>query len=176
MAFDERGAKSFAAPWGTVLKLSTGLSVAILAAVFVIFLRAGIPATPVGPLVFVILGIVMAVTPLFAVTGYDVTPTQLNIRRLGWSHQRDLKDLERAFVDREAMRGSLRLFGNGGFFSFSGIFWSRKLGRYRAFVTDSAQTVVLKFRDRCIVISPEDPEAFVRALPPHVHKSEKGGS
>jgi len=60
------------------------------------------------------------------------------------------------------LRGSIRLFGNGGFFSFTGVFQSRKLGRYRAFVTDPARCVILRFTGRVVVVSPADPEAFIR--------------
>ncbi len=63
-----------------------------------------------------------------------------------------------------AMAGSLRIAGNGGLFSFTGWFWSRRLGRYRAFVTDPARSVVLKFSDRTVVVSPDVPEEFVAAL------------
>lgn len=34
----------------------------------------------------------------------------------------------------EAIRGSVRTWGNGGFFSFTGLFWNRELGNYRAFM------------------------------------------
>ncbi|MBD3376570.1 hypothetical protein GF406_16155, partial [candidate division KSB1 bacterium] len=35
---------------------------------------------------------------------------------------------------------------------------------YRAFVTDMNKTIVLKFPDRTVVVSPESPEAFVRDI------------
>ncbi len=46
------------------------------------------------------------------------------------------------------MRGSLRLFGNGGMFSITGLYRNRALGNYRAFVTDLKKTVVLRFMKR----------------------------
>jgi hypothetical protein len=58
------------------------------------------------------------------------------------------------------------LFGNGGLFSFTGVFRSPKLGRYRAYVTDPARTVILRFAERIAVVSPEDPDAFVRDVSP----------
>ncbi len=70
-------------------------------------------------------------------------------------------------LDPDALRGSIRLFGNGGMFSFTGLFRSPKLGRYRAYVTDPARTVTLRFADRVVVVSPSDPAAFVRDLTPH---------
>jgi len=61
------------------------------------------------------------------------------------------------------MRWGIRC-GNGGFFSFTGLFYNRKLGFHRAFVTDHIRTVVLRFPHRTVVVSPADPEAFVRDL------------
>ena len=58
----------------------------------------------------------------------------------------------------------LRLFGNGGLFSYHGWFWNRRLGRYRLYATDPERAVVLRFARRTIVVSPGEPAAFVRAL------------
>jgi hypothetical protein len=49
-------------------------------------------------------------------------------------------------------------------FSFSGLYWNRNLGHYRAFVTDLNHTVVLRFVTRTLVVSPDRPEEFVREL------------
>jgi hypothetical protein len=61
------------------------------------------------------------------------------------------------------MTGAIRTCGNGGLFSFTGWYWSRELRGHRAFVTDFNRTVVLRFKSRTIVVSPDDPEAFVKA-------------
>jgi hypothetical protein len=58
------------------------------------------------------------------------------------------------------MRWSIRTFGNGGFFSFSGFYRNKLLGAYRAFVTDRHQTVVLRYGGRTVVVSPSSPEEF----------------
>jgi hypothetical protein len=63
-----------------------------------------------------------------------------------------------------AMRRSLRSFGNGGLFCFAGLFRNKQLGPYRAFATNPAPTVVLRFARHVIVITPENPEEFVGAL------------
>jgi len=56
------------------------------------------------------------------------------------------------------------MLGNGGLFSFSGLFYSRRLGRYRLFATDPKRLVVMIMPRRTVVISPADPEAFLRAI------------
>ncbi len=67
-------------------------------------------------------------------------------------------------VEPDALRGSLRIFGNGGGFSFSGFYYSKRLGSFRAFVTDRRRTVVLRYANRRVVLSPATPEDFVQDL------------
>jgi hypothetical protein len=80
---------------------------------------------------------------------------------LFWATPLSLAGLQSASYEPRAMRWSLRTFGNGGFFSFSGFYRNRRLGAYRAFVTDLKRTVVLRFLTRTIVVSPAAPEQFV---------------
>ena len=101
---------------------------------------------------------------LFTVRGYLVTEKTLFVRRLFWYTAISLDGLRSAQADPDAMRASVRTFGNGGAFSFSGYYWSRRLGVYRAYVTDLKQCVVLRFEKKTVVLSPEDPEDFARAL------------
>lgn len=100
----------------------------------------------------------------FLVRGYRIESRSLCIRRLGWWTRLDLRGLKSAEADPGAMKASIRLFGNGGLFSFTGWYWNRRLGRYRAFITDPARSVVLRFEDRTVVVSPDSPDDFVRSL------------
>ncbi|MGD9599211.1 MAG: PH domain-containing protein [Steroidobacteraceae bacterium] len=59
------------------------------------------------------------------------------------------------------MRGSVRLFGNGGLFAITGWFWNRRLGRYRAFATDPDRAVLLEFARGKVLVTPHDPQAFI---------------
>jgi hypothetical protein len=72
-------------------------------------------------------------------------------------------------VDRcsliEARLGmGIRLCGNGGVFGGSGIFWNRRYGVFRAYVTRSqpSELVLVETNTRKIIISPEDPAGFIR--------------
>jgi hypothetical protein len=111
--------------------------------------------------------LIVIAAAFFTVRGYVVTPDEICVQRLLWSTRFARARLQSAAVDPEALRGSIRLFGNGGLFSFTGLFRSKRLGRYRAFITDPARTVVLRFTDRVVVVSPADPEAFVRDVSSH---------
>jgi hypothetical protein len=117
-------------------------------------------------------GWLLAVVPLltfllsaaFMVRGYVVTGGFLCIKRLGWVTRLDLSRLTSATVDPNAVERSVRIFGNGGFFSFTGWFRNKKLGSYRAYATDTKKTVVLRFADQTVVITPDDPERFASEI------------
>ncbi|MEO6846131.1 MAG: PH domain-containing protein [Chthoniobacterales bacterium] len=100
----------------------------------------------------------------FMIRGYSIGNGELRIHRLLWDTVISLQTLRSAKYDPNIMRSSYRLFGNGGAFSFTGIYRNSTLGNYRAFVTDLRKTVALHFPKRTIVISPGDPEDFVRTI------------
>lgn len=60
---------------------------------------------------------------------------------------------------------TLRLWGNGGVFAGTGIYWNRAWGVFRAYVTAGAAAdfVMVQTQDKKLLISPEDPAAFVEA-------------
>jgi PH (Pleckstrin Homology) domain-containing protein len=72
--------------------------------------------------------------------------------------------LRSAQFEPDAMRQSIRTFGSGGLFSFTGCYRNKALGAYRAFVTDPHRTVVLHFPTRTVVVSPSAPEEFVHDI------------
>jgi DNA-binding XRE family transcriptional regulator len=100
----------------------------------------------------------------FSVSGFSVRNGQLLVHRLGWATKFNLTQLSGFEVNAHAMMGSVRLFGNGGIFCFTGYYRNGVIGRFRAYVTDPAKSTVLEFGTHKIVISPDDPEAFVETL------------
>jgi hypothetical protein len=108
-----------------------------------------------GPVVLV------ALTLPFMVLGYSLTRTSIEIERLGWVTSLPIATLAKVEGDAEAMQRSLRLFGNGGLFAITGLYWSRRLGRYRAFATDPSRAVVLRYPRRTVVLTPDDPQRFI---------------
>jgi Bacterial PH domain len=101
---------------------------------------------------------------LFTIRGYSLSSDSILVHRLLWSTELPRAGLESAEVDLEAMRGSLRTFGNGGAFSFTGFYYNKRLGSYRAYVTDPHRIVVLRYANRRAVLSPATPEDFVHDL------------
>ena len=155
----------FKAPWGTSLKVLTGLSSAILAVIITI----GIFLGPHGNLIWITGMIVIPlsmffIASLFTIRGYLLTLDALLIQRLFWNSRVELSGLQSAKVDTEAMQQSTRIFGNGGLFCFAGKFDNNRLGTYRAFATDPKNSVVLRFTDRKVVVTPESPDAFAAEI------------
>jgi hypothetical protein len=103
-------------------------------------------------------------TALFTIRGYRLEGRQLLVDRLLWSTRVPLDGLDAAEIVPDAMRRSVRLFGNGGLFAFAGWFRNRRLGTYRAFATDPSRSVVLRFPNRRVVVTPDDPQGFAEAL------------
>jgi hypothetical protein len=101
---------------------------------------------------------------LFTVRGYSISNDALLIHRLLWKTRISLSGLQSVKFDPEGTHGSIRTFGNGGFFSFTGYFRNKELGSYRAFMTDRRRAVVLRFPASVIVISPDPPEDFVNTI------------
>ncbi|BET65292.1 hypothetical protein ASA1KI_02100 [Opitutales bacterium ASA1] len=95
------------------------------------------------------------------IENYRVADGRLVVKRAWHSPDFALEGLAEIRVASDALRGALRTFGNGGLGAISGWFWSRSLGRFRAYVTDAARTVVMRWPDRTVVVSPERPHEFV---------------
>jgi DNA-binding transcriptional regulator of glucitol operon len=106
---------------------------------------------------------------LFTIRGYTVTSDAVLVHRLFWATLLPLAGLQSAQFEPGAMRWSIRTFGNGGLFSFSGFFRNKALGAYRAFVTDPQRTVVLRYSTRTVVVSPEKPEEFAENVTVSTH-------
>lgn len=152
--------KTYKAHWGTPL-IVVSLLVTILFAdlVYKVLLIEGRPLFGLALLAFLIS------CALFTIRGYTVTPDAILIQRLFWATRLPLAGLQSAVFEPRAMRWSIRC-GNGGAFSITGFYWSKRLGLYRAFVTDLRRTVVLRFARRTIVVSPSSPEEFVQEFGP----------
>jgi hypothetical protein len=155
----------FSAPWSRGLLATSLAATALFFGVAAFgYLQPGLPAWARWTLTTLPL-LTLVGAALWTVRGYVLEPGVLRVRRLLWDTCLPLDGLESARWDPEATRGSLRLFGNGGLYSYHGWFWNRRLGRYRLYATDPKRAVVLRFARRTIVVSPGEPADFVRALP-----------
>ena len=158
--------KHYEAPWSTTLIVMSVLTTVVCLVACVgawLVLATRHPPGVLGCVVFLPLVILFGAA-LFTIRGYSVSSDSILVHRLLWSTVLPRTGLESAEVDLEAMRGSLRTFGNGGAFSFTGFYYNKRLGSYRAYVTDPHRTVVLRYANRRAVLSPAAPEDFVDDL------------
>lgn len=154
----------FHAPVSVALRLVSGIVVVLMLSLM--GFGFSVPNVPVWtrfimvllPPLFILGGM------LFMVRGYTVEPGLLLVQRWLWRTPIDLRGLRAVEVDPDAFRRTIRLCGNGGFFSFTGWFWNSRLRRFRAFATDPRQSVILTFDDRRVVVTPEQPDTFARLL------------
>ena len=84
----------------------------------------------------------------FVIRGYAVTAEGILVRRLWWNTVLPRADIRSVEVMPRVMSKSIRTCGNGGMFSFTGFYWNKQLGTYRAYVTDLNRTVVVRMRKR----------------------------
>jgi hypothetical protein len=161
----------FAAPVGRRVRLVTIITVVIIGGgvlAGIVFTLASFPAA--WPLNHVLIGALVAVaaTGLVAwfsqISRYRLTRDELLVVRRNRETPFPLERLAEATVDPDAMRWSIKINGNDGLGAITGSYWNRRLGRYRALVTDRRRAVVLRWPDRCLVVSPDRPDEFVRAV------------
>jgi hypothetical protein len=153
--------KRYKAPWSRSLVVISSLVTALLVGVtlFVIWTSSGMLRWMALPPVAIVFG-----SALFTIRGYTVTSDWILVHRLIWTTRLPIAGLQSAHFEPEATRRSIKTMGNGGLFSFTGFFYNKALGPYRAFVTDQHRTVVLRFSRRTVVVSPGEPEEFVQDL------------
>jgi len=155
----------FDAPWCGAVWITSAVAVTALAVPSLVSLCGSVPLPHLVRLILTwapIGGI--AVAGAFAVRGYGLTAHEIRILRPGWTTALPLSGLESITADPQAMRGSIRTFGNGGLFSISGWYRNERLGRYRAFGTDPSRAVVLRYAQHTVVVTPREPGRFVAAV------------
>jgi hypothetical protein len=154
----------FRAPWSrSLLVVSTLGTIVLLGAGVLGWTQANLP--PLARLAMVLgPGLVLVLTALWTIRGYQLSAGVLRVQRLFWATRLPLAGLVSAEADATATRGSFRLWGNGGLFSLSGLFWNRRLGRYRLLATDPRRAVVLTFARGVVIVTPDAPEVFVATV------------
>lgn len=157
----------FSAPWGRLLKIVSTLSTALVCGVF--WLAA--PTSSINESLLFQLFLIsipfflLGSAALFIILRYEISPENIEIVRVVGRVKYPLASIESVEFQPKVTEMSLRTFGNGGMYSISGFFRNTHLGSYRAYVTNSANCVVLRRKQAGpIVISPGEPIEFVEQV------------
>jgi len=157
----------FSAPWSVSSKFITLLLslVCLSVPIFIYVLsKNGTPFSPAVELLAVLGPFFVVGSGLFSVLGYSISERKLIIHRPFWKTSFKLDGLEEATLRGEDFRVGVRLFGSGGFWGWTGWFWNREFGRYRFLGTRLEKVVVLRWKERTLVISPEDGAGLIEAV------------
>jgi hypothetical protein len=147
---------SFAASYDrTTTIISTVVSLGLLAVIFSVrnLLLAGLS-------IFVIL-LCFAYSP----RGYLLAERSILVRRLAGTARIPLEHVREARrATPDDFGGTIRLGGSGGLFGYYGLFSTSKLGRSTWYVTNKSNSVVIITAAKTVLLSPDDPDAFLATL------------
>jgi hypothetical protein len=146
------------APMSPAIKVITGLVLVMTA----VLLTAAVKTCGLW-LGGAVLAMVTLFCYLYAPIAYDLTGDQLTVQfRVS---QKVFNAVNRCSILTARPPRGLRLWGNGGLFAATGIFWNKEYGVYRAYVTSARYQdyVLVETPAQKILISPENPAEFVQA-------------
>ncbi len=158
----------FEAPWSFSLKVITVFSVLLFLVPPIVICYATIEETAIslmsaGYLAATLLFLYWIVRTQLIVE-YAIISRSLLIKHLGKDIVISLNGLLSVEADPMAMRGTY-VMTNGGLFVFSGKkFKNKRLGTYEAYATDKTKSVVLRFKDRVLVVTPSNSVGFVKRV------------
>lgn len=155
----------FAAPWSTSLKvISISASVFLIGATWLVPLPATTSSIIWGVVRFLPVLILVGCAP-FTIRGYEIAEGCLWVQRLVWKTRIPLQSLTTAEWRPGSFGFAWRTCGNGGLYSFTGWYYQKSLGAFRALATRTTDGVILTFSDRKpIVVTPDDPARFVETV------------
>jgi PH (Pleckstrin Homology) domain-containing protein len=144
----------------------TALAGALVGFVFVSVLatRVGI-----GALGVCFVAIVLALSWAMAPCAVVVDSAELRILRRAWTPLRlPLPTVASALPIDSLDRGTLRLFGVGGFFGSYGLFRNATIGRFRLYATRGGPAVLVRLKGGGlpIVLTPDDVPGTIEAIGP----------
>ncbi|HEX3345897.1 MAG TPA: PH domain-containing protein [Polyangiaceae bacterium] len=121
----------------------------------------------IGVGVVAALGVVLALSWAMAPRALVVDGGELRVERRAWQPLRvPLSSIASAAPLHPLGRGTLRLFGVGGFFGSYGLFSNRELGRFRLYATRSGQAMIVYRTGSALplVLTPDDVAGAIGAI------------
>lgn len=159
------GIYRFGARWSLVTWLVTLVVIAVVIVIMGVAM-AQAERTPVLIAIVMIVPLALAVTALFAPLGYTVDAVGIMVNRMGPKVCILYDEIAKIRRVRWSDVGlSVRFLGSGGFLGFYGRFWSRRLGRHRAYVTSGRNLVLIECLDgEKLLISPYPADLFMELV------------
>jgi hypothetical protein len=162
------------APPSGVLKFITWMTVGILLFVTLMMLFAGGMTSgmrsPVSGIMWGVAAFMIVGSTALLWLSWAQKPRTIRVeagrlileRKAPWANiELDLGQLNKvAMLDKLPLL-TWRLWGNGGLFCFSGTFYQRRLGRFRASLTTLKNLVIIVTPNKTLVISPARPQELV---------------
>jgi hypothetical protein len=140
-----------------------GLTTVAILVVALVILFGRDAGQSVGPYLGGVLVLILGATYLVSTREYEIAGGRLVVQKVLGCKSFELRG---ASVSRDALafQGMTRVFGNGGFFAFDGLFYSRRIGFVRSYARnrDNGVVVVLMGGSK-LVLSPDEPDAFITA-------------
>ena len=162
----------FAASWSSLTMLITVLVILLAVVVAGISIKAADTPdqdTATRTILFAVamgVPVILLTCVVFAPLGYVVDETGVVVNRIGPKVLILRSEIaEIRWLTKSDVGFSLRFWGSGGFFGFYGWFWSTRLGRHRAYITNAKELVLIQCHDgRKFLLSPSPADVFVATL------------
>lgn len=162
--------KKFKASIDNLSILITFFVVVLSVSLFIGFLNSGNHSDLFGISIatainFFMLGLVF-VFFLLRTSSYSVTESSIVINSLLLPYNVSRNEIAKCtLVSKDEMSGTIRTFGNGGLFGYTGYYRNAKFGTMRWFATQRKNYLLIeKTNGKKIVITPDEPENFIAAL------------
>ncbi|HEY5242252.1 MAG TPA: PH domain-containing protein [Polyangiaceae bacterium] len=121
----------------------------------------------IGVSVVAVLGVVLALAWAMSPRAIVVDGGELRVERRAWPPLRiPLASVASAAPLERLSRGTLRLFGVGGFFGSYGLFSNGDLGRFRLYATRAGQAMIVRRTGDALplVLTPDDVAGAIGAI------------
>lgn len=156
----------FNAPWSIQLGLITAFTILLFLS-FPIIILIESESQVLQPVTLILLTEFVFFLWIFRtqfIRGYFLSYDKLIINRFGANTEFRLDRLQSVEHDLTAMNWIYAMV-NGGLFAFAGKMCRNKnLGTFEAYATDKKRSVVLRFPKHILVVTPDNPAAFVQAI------------
>jgi hypothetical protein len=109
---------------------------------------------------------ILAFAALFRPIGYRITYNAVEVLRPVGAKRFDKTEISAVHFPASHPPGFvIGLMRSEGFYGSWGLYWNKRWGRFRVFVTNDENRVEILFGDgRRLILSPDDPAAFVEHL------------